>query len=95
MKFTGTDVCMMMVLLKTARQGKKHRRKQWTVATLNRMLQLFRDGVSVEKLAEKYNRTPTAIRQQACKHGVHRTKEHISAVMRKASGLPAVREPDE
>jgi len=54
------------------------------------MLQLFRDGVAVDKLAEKYGVTPTSIRQQASLYGVYRTPDHISAVNRRSSGLPNV-----
>jgi len=68
----------------------KIRRKMWKTQTLTEMLQLFRDGVAVEKLAAKYGVTPTAIRQQASQYGVHRTPDYISAVNRRSSGLPNV-----
>jgi len=68
----------------------KIRRKRWNPQTRVEMLQLFRDGVAVEKLAEKYGVTPTAIRQQASEYGVHRTPEYLSNVRREASGLPGV-----
>lgn len=66
------------------------KRKRWNPQTRAQMLQLFRDGVAVEKLAEKYGVTPTAIRQQASEYGVYRTPDHISAVNRRSSGLPNV-----
>lgn len=68
----------------------KLRRKQWTAATLNEMLQGYRDGVSVADLAKTYNVTASAIRQQASKYGVTRTAEYLSTVRRAASGLPWV-----
>jgi len=68
----------------------KIRRKRWNTQTRVEMLQRFRDGVAVEKLAEKYEVTPTAIRQQAKEFGVYRTPDHISAVNRRSSGLPNV-----
>ncbi len=64
------------------------RRKRWTAATLNEMLQGYRDGVRIEKLSEKYGVTADAIRQQASKYGVTRTAEYLSNVRREASGLP-------
>ncbi len=70
----------------------KLRRKQWTVATLNKMLQGYRDGVSVTDLAKSYDATASAIRQQASKYGVTRTAEYLSTVRREASGLPGVRD---
>ena len=68
----------------------KIRRKRWNPQTRVEMLQLFRDGVAVEKLAEKYGVTPSAIRQQAGLYGVHRTPDYISAVNRRSSGLANV-----
>ena len=68
----------------------KIRRKRWNPQTRVEMLQLFRDGVAVKKLAEKYGVTPTAIRQQAKEFGVYRTPDYISAVNRRSSGLPNV-----
>lgn len=68
----------------------KIRRKRWNPQTRAQMLQLFRDGVAVEKLAEKYGVTPSAIRQQAKEYGVYRTPDYISAVNRRSSGLPNV-----
>jgi transposase-like protein len=68
------------------------KRKQWTAATLNEMLQLYRDGVRIEKLAKKYGVTADAIRQQASKHHVYRSGDHLSQVRREASGLPGVRD---
>ena len=68
----------------------KIRRKKWKTQTLTEMLQLFRDGVAVEKLAKKYGVTPTSIRQQASQYRVHRTPDYISAVNRQSSGLPNV-----
>ena len=68
----------------------KIRRKRWNTQTRVEMLQRFRDGVAVEKLAEKYEVTPTAIRQQAREYGVYRTPDYISAVNRRSSGLPNV-----
>jgi transposase-like protein len=69
----------------------RFKRKQWTAATLNEMLQLYRDGVSVADLAKIYDVTASAIRQQASKYGVTRTAEYLSTVRREASGLPGVR----
>ena len=68
----------------------RFKRKQWTAATLNKMLQGYRDGVSVADLAKTYDVTASAIRQQASKYGVTRTAEYLSNVRRKASGLPKV-----
>ena len=68
----------------------KFRRKRWTAATLNEMLQGYRDGVSVADLAKTYDVTSSAIRQQASKYGVTRTAEYLSNVRREASGLPGV-----
>ena len=68
----------------------RFKRKQWTVATLNDMLQRYRDGVSVADLAKTYDVTSSAIRQQASKYGVTRTVEYLSTVIREASGLPGV-----
>lgn len=68
----------------------KLRRKRWDAQTRVQMLQLFRDGVAVEKLAKKYGVTPHSIRQQASQYGVHRTPDYISAVNRQSSGLPNV-----
>ncbi len=65
----------------------RFKRKQWTAATLNEMLQLYRDGVRIEKLSEKYGVTPDAIRQQASKRQVYRTGEFLSEIRRKCSGL--------
>lgn len=68
----------------------KFKRKRWTAATLNEMLQRYRDGVSVADLAKTYDVTSSAIRQQASKYGVTRTSEYLSTVRREASGLPWV-----
>ena len=68
----------------------RFKRKRWTAATLNEMLQRYRDGVSVADLAKTYNVTASAIRQQASKYGVTRTAEYLSTVRREASGLPWV-----
>ena len=68
----------------------KIRRRRWNPQTRVEMLQLFRDGVAVDKLAEKYGVTPTSIRQQASEYGVYRTPGYISAVNRRSSGLPNV-----
>ena len=68
----------------------RFKRKQWTAATLNEMLQGYRDGVSVADLAKTYDVTASAIRQQASKYGVTRTAEYLSTVRREASGLPGV-----
>ena len=65
----------------------RFKRKQWTAATLNEMLQLYRDGVRIEKLAQKYGVTADAIRQQASKRHVYRSEDHLSRVRREASGL--------
>ena len=65
----------------------KLRRKQWTPQTLNEMLQLYRDGVRIEKLAKKYGVTPDAIRQQASKRHVYRSGEFLSTVRRECSAL--------
>tara|TARA_Y100001938_G_C7900018_1_gene334184 strand:- start:35 stop:493 length:459 start_codon:yes stop_codon:yes gene_type:complete len=62
----------------------RFKRKQWTAATLNEMLQGYRDGVSVADLAKTYDVTDSAIRQQASKYGVMRTAEYLSTVRRKA-----------
>ena len=65
----------------------KLRRKQWTPQTLNEMLQLYRDGVRIEKLSKKYGVTPDAIRQQASKRQVYRTGEFLSEIRRECSAL--------
>ena len=70
----------------------KLRRKQWTPQTLNEMLQLYRDGVRIEKLSEKYGVTPDAIRQQASKAHVYRSGDHLSRVRREANGKRAPQE---
>ena len=68
----------------------KIRRRRWNPQTRAQMLQLFRDGVAVDKLAEKYGVTPTSIRQQAREYGVYRTPDYISRINRQKSGLPNV-----
>ena len=79
-------ICLVM----TARAFVVFRRKRWTAATLNEMLQGYRDGVSVADLAKSYDVTASAIRQQASKYGATRTAEYLSMVRREASGLPWV-----
>ncbi len=65
----------------------KLKRKQWTPQTLSEMLQLYRDGVRIEKLAQKYGVTPDAIRQQASKARVYRSGEFLSEIRRECSAL--------
>lgn len=65
----------------------RFKRKQWTAATLNEMLQLYRDGVRIEKLAKKYGVTPDAIRQQASKARVYRSGEFLSEVRLEVGAL--------
>lgn len=65
----------------------KLRRKHWTPQTLNEMLQLYCDGVRIEKLSKKYGVTADAIRQQASKARVYRSGEFLSTVRRECSGL--------
>ena len=73
----------------------KFKRKQWTPQTLNEMLQLYKDGVRIEKLSEKFDVSPDAIRQQAAKYQVYRSEDLLSRVRREASGLKNVRGENE
>ena len=60
------------------------KRNKWKAEDLNKMLQLYRDGVDVETLAANYSVTTGAIRQQASYYKVYRTPEHLSEVRRAA-----------
>ena len=68
----------------------KLRRKTWNPQTLTEMLQLYRDGVSVKNLAEKFERTQSSIRQTTSYYKIFRSSEHLSWVRRSSSGLPGV-----
>ena len=70
----------------------KLKRKRWTAATLNEMLQGYRDGVSVADLAKTFDVTSSAIRQQASKYHVYRSGDHLSRVRREANGKRASQE---
>jgi len=59
----------------------------WSEEDKSRMLELYGQGWDTSSLAEMFDRTEDAIRQQTAKAHVYRTAEKLSEVRRRSSGL--------
>lgn len=62
----------------------------WSEEDKARMLELYGQGWDTSSLAEMFDRTEDAVRQQTAKAHVYRTAEKLSEVRRRASGLSNV-----
>ena len=59
---------------------------RWTVKEKNEMLEKYKQGVDIEILSKEYNRSPSAIRQQASLGHTYRTREALAKIRKKAAG---------
>ena len=62
----------------------KKRWQKWTTVELKKFLDDYKSGEPIEVLATKYDRSPSALRQQSAKAHVYRTVEALSRVRNEA-----------
>lgn len=64
--------------------------KVWTESETDLLCDLYKKGKPVPTLARRFNVSEAAIRQRVSYYGIYRSREHLSAVRREASGLENV-----
>ena len=62
----------------------KHPPRSWNAASIERLREMYVSGVPTEAIAEFFVCSVNAIRQQASKHDIYRTAEHLTKVHRAA-----------
>ena len=61
--------------------------RSWEKEDKSKMLELYSQGWDTSSLAEMFDRTENAIRQQTAQAHVYRTMDKLSEIRRNASGI--------
>ena len=62
----------------------KQPRRSWNAESIERLRKMYVSGVPTEAIAAFFVCSVNAIRQQASKHNIYRTAEHLAKVHRAA-----------